>query len=381
MLYWQNEKVIPRRYRALRISIQRNLGIIYSLENNTMNRKQHLIIRITALLLLSVMALGISGCFYNPKPIYPEDTGIKYLKFVAATGNKEHDNCIFISNDYGEYGEERSNYLQLTSDTAYELIEEVTALPDVYGDESEPFAYYISLDYYDENKNLVSLDKYGYGGFPENWSDIVAHTNYLAVKERETLTDSTDIVEINGDLLRKEFGITDEMLPEGVTVDKFAEDSSFTYRDLYEEGYFPKDFYISEYCYNYYDFKQYKITKDSVAAASDSKALKEYAEPRLDDITSESDISIIGKVSGQYFEIVRFDCFDEWKTLNDISESGIVTNDDQTLDIRRSVILQQEGMLGTDSRLIFVDPSNRFLIIISGATYPDYNFLYDFINS
>lgn len=346
-----------------------------------MNRKQHLINRITALLLLSVMALGISGCFYNPKPIYPEDTGIKYLKFVAATGNKEHDNCIFISNDYGEYGEERSNYLQLTSDTAYELIEEVTALPDVYGDESEPFAYYISLDYYDENKNLVSLDKYGYGGFPENWSDIVAHTNYLAVKERETLTDSTDIVEINGDLLRKEFGITDEMLPEGVTVDKFAEDSSFTYRDLYEEGYFPKDFYISEYCYNYYDFKQYKITKDSVAAASDSKALKEYAEPRLDDITSESDISIIGKVSGQYFEIVRFDCFDEWKTLNDISESGIVTNDDQTLDIRRSVILQQEGMLGTDSRLIFVDPSNRFLIIISGATYPDYNFLYDFINS
>ena len=87
-----------------------------------MNGRMRLGTRLLSLLLLSVMALGISGCFYNPKPIYPEDTGIKYLKFVAATGNKEHDNCIFISNDYGKYGEERSNYLQLTSDTANELI-------------------------------------------------------------------------------------------------------------------------------------------------------------------------------------------------------------------------------------------------------------------
>ena len=346
-----------------------------------MNRRMRLGTRLLFLLLLSAMALGISGCFYNPKPIYPEDTGIKYLKFVAATGNKEHDNCIFISNDYGAYGEERSNYLQLTSDTANELIEEISALPDVYGDESEQFAYFISLDYYDENKNLVSLDKYGYGGFPENWSDIVAHTNYLAVKERETLTDSTDIVEINGDLLRKEFGINDEMLPEGVTVEKFAEDSSFTYRDLYEAGNFPKDFYISEYCYNYYDFKQYKITKDSVAIASDSKALKEYAESHLNSIISESDISIYGEINGKTLEIVRFDCFEEWKRLNEISEYDMETNDDQTLDIAKTVRLQQEGMIGTDHRYIFVDKTNRFLIIMIVPGYPDYNFLHDFLNS
>ena len=350
-------------------------------KNNTMNGKQHLINRITALLLLSVMVLNISGCRLIRKVIYPEDKGIRFLRFIAATGNKENDNCIFISNNYGAYGKKRSNYHLLTSDTAYELIEEVTALPDVYGDESEPFAYYISLDYYDENKNYVEVDKYGYGGFPDSWRKIVELTNSVAEKEIERLTYSTDIVEINGDLLRREFGITDEMLPKGVTVDKFAEDSSFTYRDLYEEGYFPKDFYISEYCYNYYDFKQYKITKDSVAIASDSKALKEYAEPRLDDITSESDISVVGKSNGQLIEIVRFDCFDEWKTLNDISESGIVTNDDQTLDIRQLVTLQQEGMLGVDLRYVFVDKTNRFLIIIRGVSYPDYNFLYDFINS
>lgn len=354
--------------------------MINSLNNNTMNRKQHLINRITALFLLSVMVLNISGCRLIRKVIYPEDKGIRFLRFIAATGNKENDNCILISNNYGLYGKKLSNYRQLTSDTAYELIEEVTALPDVYGDESEPFAYYISLDYYDKNKNYVEVDKYGYGGFPDNWIKIVELTNSVAEKEIERLTYSTDIVEINGDLLRKEFGITDEMLPKGVTVDKFAEDTNYTYRDLYE-SYFNTQYYVSNYCYDYYDFAQYKITKDSVAAASDSKALKEYAEPRLDDITSESDISIIGKVSGQYFEIVRFDCFDEWKTLNDISEYDMMTNDDQTLDISRTVILQQEGMLGTDSRLVFVDPTSRFLIIISGAAYPDYNFLYDFINS
>ena len=101
----------------------------------------------------------------------------------------------------------------------------------------------------------------------------------------------------------------------------------------------------------------------------------------MDDITSESDISVVGKSNGQLIEIVRFDCFDEWKTLNDISESGIVTNDDQTLDIRQLVTLQQEGMLGVDLRYVFVDKTNRFLIIIRGVSYPDYNFLYDFINS
>ena len=43
-----------------------------------MNRRMRLGTRLLFLLLLSAMALGISGCFYNPKPIYPEDTGIKY---------------------------------------------------------------------------------------------------------------------------------------------------------------------------------------------------------------------------------------------------------------------------------------------------------------
>lgn len=345
-----------------------------------MNRKQHLINRITALFLLSVMVLNISGCRLIRKVIYPEDKGIRFLRFIAATGNKENDNCIFISNNYGAYGKKLSNYRQLTSDTAYELIEEVTALPDVYGDESEPFAYYISLDYYGENKNYVEVDKYGYGGFPDNWIKIVELTNSVAEKEIERLTYSTDIVEINGDLLRKEFGITDEMLPKGVTVDKFAEDSNFTYRDLYE-NYFNTQYYVSNYCYDYYDFAQYKITKDSVAAASDSKALKEYAESHLEEITSESDISVAGKSNRQFMEIVRFDCFDEWKTLNDISEYDLMTNDDQTLDIRQMVQLQQEGMLGVNQRYIFVDKTNRFLIIISGVSYPDYNFIYDFINS
>ena len=63
-----------------------------------MTRRMRLGTRLLFLLLLSAMALGISGCFHNLKPIYPEDTGIKYLKFVAAPGNTEHDNCIFISN-------------------------------------------------------------------------------------------------------------------------------------------------------------------------------------------------------------------------------------------------------------------------------------------
>ena len=79
--------------------------------------------------------------------------------------------------------------------------------------------------------------------------------------------------------------------------------------------------------------------------------------------------------------IVRFDSFDEWKSLNEISESGVVTNDDQTLDINQSVTLQQEGMLGWDHRYIFVDKTNRFLIIANYPGLPDYVFLYDFINS
>ena len=80
-------------------------------------------------------------------------------------------------------------------------------------------------------------------------------------------------------------------------------------------------------------------------------------------------------------EIVRFDSFEEWKRLNEISEYDIETNDDQTLDIAKTVRLQQEGMIGTDHRYIFVDKTNRFLIIAIYPGDPDYNFLYDFINS
>ena len=346
-----------------------------------MNRKLIFIKRYTALLLLAAMVFSITGCVFSnySKDKYPKVNGIDYLKFISATGKGVHTNCLSISNDYGRYETMESNYFLLTGDTAKKLIDEITALPDVYGDETEPLAYSIYLSYYDENVECIRVYKDGYGGFPDNWHDIIEHTNEIAALENKQLTYSTNIVTIDANLLRKDFGVTDDMLPKGATVESFCSYYNFTYEDMYDK-YFNREYYVSDYAYNYYGFKSYRLTKSTVAKASDSDSLKEYARANLDNISSADDISIAGSFDGHELEIVRFDSFVKWLENNEMSLSDVHEADDGALDIERYVNIHMEGMSARDVIYIYIEPTNRYLILTRFMSYPDYNLLYDFFN-
>ena len=71
------------------------------------------------------------------------------------------------------------------------------------------------------------------------------------------------------------------------------------------------------------------------------------------------------------FEIVRFDCFDTWK--KDKGVSGTSVNNDKTMDIVFDIDLHMEGMHSTKIYYVYVDPSNRFLIITRCEEYDAIN--------
>ncbi|MBO4636707.1 MAG: hypothetical protein J5685_06120 [Clostridiales bacterium] len=307
------------------------------------------------LVLLSSIIFGVAGCNnFKEKP----KKGISFVSFWVATGNRENTNCISLVNDYGRAEPKYSRYDLMTGETAMKLIEEIKMLPDLTGNEDDQFAYRIRLEYYDENTNFVSVEKYGYAIFPDNWNEIVSDFNDIS--DRNKLTYCTDIVTIDADLLRNEFGMSDDMFPEGVTVEKYLEDTGLTYLDLYLHG-FDVDYHVQSYRYDYYDLVSHRIFDDTVAQASDRVSLEEYAERNLDTVDSSDDISIRGTFDGYDLEIVRFDCYDEWKIRNDVN--GSLSNTDGTVDIIYDADLHMEGISTYDVLYIYIDPSYRFLIL------------------
>ena len=315
------------------------------------------IVTIISAIVLMVVVLSIGGCTDN------SCTGIYALGIDSATGDRENNNCIAIVQGVGDPYKE-SNVLLMTGETAMKLIDEIRSLPDVFGNENDPFAYEIRLQYYDENKDRVMVIKTGYGAFPDNWGTIVSYTNEISTVHK--LTDSTDLVVIDADLLRTEFGMSDDMFPEDVTVEKFLEDTGISYPDLYSPHFILENT-VRYYAYDYYKLASHRIKEDTAASASDEAQLEEYAGEHLDSIDQVSDISVKGLFEGYEFDIVRFDSFDEWK-----NESGVKGNKedfDHTIDIYYERPVGPEGMTRRETHYVYVDPSNRFLIITECKDY------------
>lgn len=305
---------------------------------------------ITAVFLMIVMMLNVCSCHDSA---YDYKVGISWLIIMSATGNKENKNIVSVSTGY-----QGRNIENMIGETALKLKDELLALPDVLGDENDPESYFISMRYYDDEHNEVNVQKLGYGQFPANWDLIVSYVN--SISDRDKLTNSTDIVVVDAELLRREFDLTQSMLPPGVTVEQFIEDTDLNYFSLYD-GYYNTKAQVMKYKYDYYNLTSHRIKNDTTASPSDSASLKEYAKANLDTIESESDICIIGDFMDYGFQIVRFDSFDTWKKENGVS--GTVGNPDGTEDIMYDIDLHMEGMHKTETHYVYVDPSYRFLII------------------
>ena len=326
---------------------------------------------ISLIMFITVMSLLITGCSetkdYSKKGIYA-------LGIDAATGDRQNNNCIVLVNDWGEPGYyNESNYDLMTGDAAMKLIEKIIALPDVLGNEDDHFAYEISLQYYDKDQNLIKVKKTGYGTFREDWKEIVSYANDINPKKQK-LTDSTDIVVIDADLLRKEFDLKDDDLPDGVSVERFLEDTGLRYPDLYSPGYHIES-YVKKYCYDYYNIASHRIKEDSQATASNPSSLKEYAQSNLDEINFSDDMSISGSFKGNEFEIVRFDCFEDWKIKTKVD--GIEVSNDDTIDINYMRDAGMEDMTYSETYYVYVDESGRFLIITKCNDYEIINEYFD----
>lgn len=311
--------------------------------------------------LLSAIVLTVAGCKekdYDPS----KKVGIDKLEVISATGNKDNWNNLLRYNRWDD--SEYSAWLR--SDKAMKLIDEINKLPDVFGDDSDPYAYKIDIVYYDANSEWQCALKLGYGGFPDNWGTIVAYVNEITPDRHKKLADSTDIVTFDSAFLRENFDISDDMLPEGVTVDGFLEDTGLTYEDV-SSGSFHMDIYVSNYKYGYYGIASHRITEDTQGSRSDAESLRSYAEENLDTIGECGDISITGNYQKYGFEIVRFDRFEEWK--QDRGVSGYRTRQDKTVDIYYETDAHFEEKMNYEDYYVYVDPSNRFLIITKCKDY------------
>ena len=317
--------------------------------------------------LISAVLLSFTGCKKQQKKVVipeSERVGIDSLGVDAATGDKRNVNRAYIKNYWGGSPFDLHDETLLSGETAMKLIDEINSLPDVYGDENDDPAYMIDLHYYDENHIEHNSKKNGYGGFPDNWKQIIAYTNEIS-EGREGLTDSTDLVRVDADHLREHFGITDDMLPEGVTVEEFFEIYPVTYFDLYNSTGLTSVLItdnIRDFKYGYYNLISHRIYKDTVPATSDAQSLKEYAEENLDSITSADDICVTGTFMDHEFQIVRFDNFEKWQTDTGVDRVN-VKYDDDTIDIYYDREAGYEGAFYREKHLVYVDPSNRFLII------------------
>ena len=327
--------------------------------------KNKLLHTLTKIIFFSSVLLLMTGCKKQVavhNNLFGQKNGIERLEVLSATGDKNNPNYIDIRNywDSKSLKNDFDNKL-FDSETAWTLLDEIMALPD--GNyEDGPLAYKIFITYYDENHKEHSIIKYGYGKFPDNWPTIISHINEIT-EGTAHLTDSTELTVIDGEFLKKNFNVSEDKLPEGVTLDDVLEKYPITYEELFVRN-FSFNYNIDDYMYDYYDLASFKPTLDMPAERSDMDALREYADEHLDSYY-ERDLSVVGKYNGIEFEIALYDHFDEWKNTSGVTE--VVIREDNTFDLVRVLNAGCEGMTVRDIWEVFIDPSHRFVIITEYA--------------
>ena len=82
----------------------------------------------------------------------------------------------------------------------------------------EDVAYFVSV-HYAQKKGYGTVGAYGYGGYPEGWDELVALTNDLC--GGDYLSETPTVQTLTEEWFSETFGIYEEDLPDGVTVDHF----------------------------------------------------------------------------------------------------------------------------------------------------------------
>ena len=85
-------------------------------------------------------------------------------------------------------------------------------------DYKEDVAYFVSVQY-EQKKGYCTVGAYGYGGYPEGWDELVALTNGLC--GGDYLSETPTVQSLTEEWFSETFGIYEEDLPDGFTVDDF----------------------------------------------------------------------------------------------------------------------------------------------------------------
>lgn len=311
-------------------------------------------------MILTLISVCLCGCSVSTRKI-------NSLDFISATGNPQATNCLFVSS-FDVSFEENGAYdaANLSSEQALNLINEIEAIPDAVNGQGQ-FAFKIELIYTDEEGKVHEVEKEGYGSFPDNWDTVVDLTN--AVTENKAgITKSRDIVSIDRDYLITNYGISDDMLPEKVTIDDLIRDYPITYETLYDpKSDFDIEKAVYDYTYGYYEMASHRLY-EFMPSASTSAELNAFASHRLDTVDGEGTSFVTGTCGGYVFEIYKYDEFE-----------AIVANNESM-----SLVPGDGGVFGyhyedgseTKDLDIYLDSSNRFVVM---TDCKDLNLIYSVI--
>ena len=92
-------------------------------------------------------------------------------------------------------------------------------------DIQDGYTFYVSI-IYKTRDGYDSLKFYGYGGYPEGWNDLVSITNEICGDEY--LRENPETAVLTPEWFTENFGITDDDLPDGMTVAEYLDSKKIT---------------------------------------------------------------------------------------------------------------------------------------------------------
>lgn len=314
-------------------------------------RKRMAVISVIILLLAC-----LTSCFDEE---WARKDGVVRLYFILATGDREHPYCFDFSEEpASSYGMDLSRVPRknLKGDVAKELIKEILAIPEDGAQEGD-LAYAIRLSY-QENGVTYHIRRTGYGHFPENWDKVVTLLNEMFDGKAEyEITHSQDIVHIDAEYMKRNYGLEPSMLPDTLSVDDFIKNVPLDYEKLFS----PRETFVLEkaiytYLTDYFGIGTHKRRiLDTDPPKSTEAELQEFASSRLEKISSTSPASISGTHNNVEFTIYKYDEF----------MSCIDSRENESVPLNKDNVLIWKGPDASGKiveKNLYVDTSGKFVI-------------------
>jgi len=132
--------------------------------------------------------------------------------FYAVTLNKDG----YMKSSMFDLNQPVGNTLLSQTEIQY-FIDYTSSLPSSSGGRGNDMAYYVRLNYRDENGESTYLNRRGYDTFPDGWDEFI--DRYNQILGGKYLTGSGKLQSVTPEFLTETFGVTDEDVRSGTLQD------------------------------------------------------------------------------------------------------------------------------------------------------------------